>query len=106
MRKYIAIIIASLALFTGQAHAQRCLPKMQGIEGQDLNIFSLVQRNQKGLVVVVNKWDLIEDKTAKVMKGYEDAPEDFALCELVCSSKMELERIVREGLDMLRREMC
>ena len=32
MRKYIAIIIASLALFTGQAHAQLCLPKMQGIE--------------------------------------------------------------------------
>ena len=32
MRKYIAIIIASLALCTGQAHAQRCLPKMQGIE--------------------------------------------------------------------------
>ena len=32
MRKYIALIIASLALFTGQAHAQRCLPKMQGIE--------------------------------------------------------------------------
>lgn len=32
MRKYIAIIIASLALVTGQAHAQRCLPKMQGIE--------------------------------------------------------------------------
>ena len=32
MRKYSAIIIASLALCTGQAHAQRCLPKMQGIE--------------------------------------------------------------------------
>lgn len=32
MRKYIAIIIASLALFTGRANAQRCLPKMQGIE--------------------------------------------------------------------------
>ena len=32
MRKYIAIIIASLALFTGQAHAQRVLPKMPGIE--------------------------------------------------------------------------
>ena len=32
MRKHIVIIIASLALFTGQAHAQRCLPKMQGIE--------------------------------------------------------------------------
>ncbi len=37
---------------------------------------------------------------------YEVAPEDFALCEFVCSSKMELQRIVREGLNMLRREMC
>ena len=37
---------------------------------------------------------------------YEVAPEDFALAEFVCSSKMELQRIVREGLDMLRREMC
>ena len=45
----------------------------RGVEGQDLNIFSLIQRNQKGLVVVVNKWDLIEDKSVKVMKGYEDA---------------------------------
>lgn len=32
MRAYILILVASLALFTGQAHAQRCLPKMQGIE--------------------------------------------------------------------------
>lgn len=37
---------------------------------------------------------------------YEVAPEDLALCEFVCSSKMELQRIVRDGLDMLRREMC
>lgn len=36
---------------------------------------------------------------------YEVAPEDFALCEFVCSSKMELQRIVREGLDRLRKEM-
>jgi Na+-transporting NADH:ubiquinone oxidoreductase subunit A len=36
---------------------------------------------------------------------YEVAPEDFALCEFVCSSKMELQRIVREGLDMFRAEM-
>ena len=35
---------------------------------------------------------------------YEVAPEDFALCEFVDSSKLELQRIVREGLDMLRRE--
>lgn len=49
------------------------LDATRGIEGQDLNIFSLIQRNQKGLVVVVNKWDLIEEKTVKVMKNYEDA---------------------------------
>ena len=49
------------------------LDATRGIEGQDLNIFSLIQRNQKGLVVVVNKWDLVEDKSTKVMKNYEDA---------------------------------
>ncbi len=45
----------------------------RGIEGQDLNIFSLIQRNQKGLVVVVNKWDLVEEKTDKAMKVFESA---------------------------------
>ena len=49
------------------------LDATRGIEGQDLNIFSLIQRNQKGLVVVVNKWDLVEEKSAKVMKTYETA---------------------------------
>ena len=36
---------------------------------------------------------------------YEVAPEDFALCEFVDSSKLELQRIVREGLMKLRSEM-
>ena len=35
---------------------------------------------------------------------YEVAPEDFALAEFVCSSKLELQRIVREGLNNLRKE--
>lgn len=35
---------------------------------------------------------------------YEVSPEDFAVAEFVCSSKMELQRIVREGLDILRKE--
>ena len=47
------------------------LDATRGIEGQDLNIFSLIQRNQKGLVVVVNKWDLVEEKTTAVMKEFE-----------------------------------
>ena len=49
------------------------LDATRGIEGQDLNIFSLIQRNQKGLVVVVNKWDLVENKSDKVMKEFENA---------------------------------
>lgn len=43
-----------------------------GIEGQDLNILGLVQKNTKGLVILVNKWDLIEKET-QTMKEYEDA---------------------------------
>ena len=45
----------------------------RGIEAQDLNIYSLIQRNKKGMVVCVNKWDLIEDKTNKDIKAYEQA---------------------------------
>ena len=35
---------------------------------------------------------------------YEVAPEDFAVAEFVDSSKLELQKIVREGLDLLRKE--
>ena len=45
----------------------------RGIESQDLNIFSLIQKNQKGLVVVVNKWDLVPNKDTKVIKTFEEA---------------------------------
>ncbi|MDR3327616.1 MAG: ribosome biogenesis GTPase Der [Prevotellaceae bacterium] len=43
----------------------------RGIESQDLNIFSLIQKNRKGLVVCVNKWDLIEDKSNNDAKNFE-----------------------------------
>ena len=49
------------------------LDATRGVESQDLNIFSLIQKNAKGLVVVVNKWDLVQDKTVKVIKTFEDA---------------------------------
>ena len=47
------------------------LDASQGLEVQDLNIFSLIQRNNKGVVIVVNKWDLIE-KDNKTHKQFED----------------------------------
>lgn len=45
----------------------------RGIEAQDMNIFQLIQRNNKSLVVVVNKWDLVQDKDQKVIKTFENA---------------------------------
>jgi len=48
------------------------LDATRGVEGQDLNIFSLINKNQKGLVAVVNKWDIAEDKSTKAMKYMED----------------------------------
>jgi len=43
----------------------------RGIESQDLNIFSLIQKNRKGFIICVNKWDLIENKEANDIKNYE-----------------------------------
>ena len=45
----------------------------RGIESQDMNIFQIIQRNQKSLVVVVNKWDLVEDKSPIAIKTFENA---------------------------------
>ena len=75
------------------------LDATRGIERQDMNIFSLIQRNQKGLVVVVNKWDLVEEKTVKVMKNYEDAIRErlapFTDFPIVFASALTKQRILK-----------
>ncbi len=45
----------------------------RGIESQDVNIFSLIARNNKGLVVVVNKWDLVADKSQAAIDHFREA---------------------------------
>lgn len=45
----------------------------RGIESQDGNIFNLIQKNKKGLVVCVNKWDLVENKSLEAQKMFESA---------------------------------
>ena len=45
----------------------------RGIEGQDANIYGLIQRNRKGLVVCVNKWDLVSDKSIEAQRTFENA---------------------------------
>ena len=75
------------------------LDATRGIEGQDLNIFSLIQRNQKGLVVVVNKWDLVENKSDKVMKEFEAAIRDrfapFVDFPIIFASALTKQRIFK-----------
>lgn len=45
----------------------------RGIEAQDMNIFQLIQRNEKSLVVFVNKWDTVQDKSTLTIKTFEQA---------------------------------
>ncbi len=71
----------------------------RGIESQDLNIFSLIQKNRKGLVVCVNKWDLVESKTAKDIKRYESAIRErlapFTDFPIVFASALTKQRIFK-----------
>jgi GTP-binding protein len=72
---------------------------MRGIESQDINIFSLIQKNKKGLVVVVNKWDLVENKDQKVIRTFENAIHDrmapFVDIPIVFASALTKQRIFK-----------
>ena len=43
----------------------------EGMMAQDMNIYSLAIKNKKGIVIMVNKWDLIEDKGSNTMKEFK-----------------------------------
>jgi GTPase len=47
------------------------LDATQGFESQDMNIFSLIEKNHKGVVILVNKWDLVE-KSTNSARDYEE----------------------------------
>lgn len=71
----------------------------RGIEGQDMNIFSLIQKNKKGLVVCVNKWDLVEDKSQQAIKTFEKAIRDrfapFVDFPIIFTSALTKQRIFK-----------
>ena len=71
----------------------------RGIEGQDMNIFQLIQRNQKSLVVVVNKWDLVPEKDQRVMDTFIAAIRErmapFTDFPIIFSSALTKQRIFR-----------
>lgn len=71
----------------------------RGIESQDLNIVQIIQKNQKSLLVVVNKWDLIEDKSNTAIKHFEDAIRSrmapFVDFPIIFSSALTKQRIFK-----------
>ena len=71
----------------------------RGIEAQDMNIFQLIQKNNKSLVVVVNKWDLVEEKTQIVIKTFENAIRErmapFSDFPIIFASALTKQRIFR-----------
>ena len=85
------------------------LDATRGLESQDLNIYSLVQRNQKGLVVVINKWDLVEDKSTKAMKYFEDtirerfAPfTDFPIIYTSALTKQRIFKVLETAVEVYK----
>jgi len=83
-------------------HCDVCLLVMdatRGFDGQVQNIFWLAQRNRKGIVILVNKWDLIEDKGNNSIKEYErvikNEMEPFTDVPIVFISVLNKQRIFK-----------
>ena len=81
------------------------LDATRGVEAQDLNIYSLIQRNNKGLIVVVNKWDLITDKGDKLIKEYTRAIHsrfapftDFPILFVSALTKQRIFKVLEEAM--------
>ncbi|MET4080741.1 GTP-binding protein [Pedobacter sp. UYP30] len=70
----------------------------EGIESQDINIFHLAEKNKKGIVILVNKWDLVE-KNTKTMKAFEEAIHErikpFTDVPIIFTSVLNKQRIFK-----------
>ena len=71
---------------------------MEGIESQDINIFNLIEKNRKGVVILVNKWDLVE-KDQKTSKAFEDKIKEkiapFVDVPIIFTSAINKQRIFK-----------
>jgi GTPase len=69
-----------------------------GMESQDINIFHLAETNSKGIVIVVNKWDLVE-KTTNSTKEYEEKIREriapFKDVPIVFTSALTKQRVLK-----------
>ena len=81
----------------------------RGIEAQDVNIFSLIQRNKKGIVVVVNKWDIAADKSQTAIRHFENtirerfAPfTDFPIIFGPALTKQRIYKVIETAVDVYK----
>ena len=79
----------------------------RGIETQDVNIFSLIQKNKKGLVVCVNKWDLVENKSQEAIRTFETAIRnrfapftDFPIIFTSTLTKQRIYKVLETAVDV------
>jgi GTP-binding protein len=79
----------------------------RGLESQDLNILSLIQKNNKGMIVLVNKWDLVEkeNNTAKIIEKEiksRTAPfTDYPMLFISATNKQRIHKIL-EAIDTVK----
>lgn len=72
----------------------------RGLEAQDLNIFSLIHKNNKGLIVLVNKWDLVEKDSNTALKVEKEirtrtAPfTDYPILFISATNKQRINKIL------------
>lgn len=74
------------------------LDATEGIQSQDMNIFSLIERNKKGLVILVNKWDLIEkdqDSTRKIEAQIRERIAPFTDVPILFISALTKQRVLK-----------
>ena len=78
-----------------------------GLEAQDMSIFQVIQNNRKGLVILVNKWDLVEGKGANTIKEYEEkireqiAPfKDVPIIFISSLTKQRIMKAVEVGMEV------
>jgi len=82
-------------------HADVCLLMVDATEGftvQDLNIFALAQKNKKGIVILVNKWDLVKKDTLSTKRFEEEIRErisPFSDVEIVFTSVVQKQRLLK-----------
>lgn len=81
----------------------------RGIESQDLNIFSLIQKNRKGIVVCVNKWDLVENKSTAAIKTFEQAIRerlspftDFPIIFTSATTKQRIYKVLDTAIEVYK----